>query len=73
VSSALDADVSMFAQGGYPCERIVQRRDMVRDCDDAPYILSLGAIERVYEVRKTVDGDGTKTGVEVCLALVERQ
>lgn len=35
---------------------------------DALSALSLGALERVQEVRETADGDGTKTGVEVCLA-----
>jgi hypothetical protein len=30
--------------------------------------LSLGALERVQEVRETAYGDGTKTGVEVRLA-----
>jgi hypothetical protein len=39
-------------------------------CEDALSlsVSSLGAIERVEEVRKTADGDGTETGVEVCLA-----
>ena len=37
-------------------------------CEDAPSALSLRALERVQKVRKTADGDGTETGVEVCLA-----
>jgi hypothetical protein len=37
-------------------------------CEDALSALSLRALERVQKVRKTADGDGTETGVEVCLA-----
>ena len=37
-------------------------------CEDALSALSLGILERAHEVRKTVDRDGTKTGVEVRLA-----
>ena len=31
-------------------------------------VLSLGALERIQEIRKTANRDGTKTGVEVCFA-----
>ena len=41
---------------------------MALTCKDALSALSLGALERVEEVRETADGDGAKTGVEVCLA-----
>ena len=36
--------------------------------EDALSALSLRALECVQKVRKTADGDGTETRVEVCLA-----
>ena len=45
------------------------RNDVISlTCNHTLSALSFGALECVQKVRKTADGDGTKAGVEVCLA-----